>query len=52
MPDYRVELHGDVREVYIVEAGSPEEAMANWATGTLLVQESQGCEPVSAALDE
>jgi hypothetical protein len=52
MAQYRVECTGDVREVYIVDADSPEEAMENWHAGHLYVSEASGVEPVSAELDE
>lgn len=49
MPTYRVECHGDIREVYEVEAASPEEAMKNWSDGTLVSSEAS-TEPVSVRL--
>ena len=44
MATYRVEMHGDVREVYDVEADSEEEARENWADGCFIISESQGME--------
>jgi len=49
---YRVECEGQVREVYVIDADSPEDAMARWAEGHLQVQESHSVEPVRADLDE
>lgn len=49
---YRIECTGEVREVYLVEAESEEEARAEWAEGELIVQESIGVEPVSVRLEE
>jgi hypothetical protein len=33
MTTYRVELRGDVREVYTIEADSAEDAAAQWQRG-------------------
>lgn len=44
MATYRIEMHGDCREVYDIEADSEEEARENWADGHLVVMESQGME--------
>lgn len=52
MATFRVECTGDVREVYLVEADSEEQAMADWAKGTCIVQESSSVEPVSARLED
>jgi hypothetical protein len=52
MTQYRVECRGHVREVYVVEADSPEEAMANWHTGDLYVSEATSVEPTRVELDE
>lgn len=49
---YEVEMTGDCREVYQVEADSEEEAMENWASGTHVITEAQGMEAVSASLVE
>jgi hypothetical protein len=48
MPLYKVEMEGECREVYHVQADSPEEAMANWASGEHWLTETIGVEPVSA----
>jgi hypothetical protein len=48
MKTFRVECTGNVREVYLVEAETAEQAMANWADGVCIVQESSSVEPVSA----
>lgn len=52
MPDYEVEVRGDVREVYIVEADSEADAMTRWHEGELFVSEASNCEPVSAKVSE
>ena len=44
---YTVELRGDVREVYDVEASSADEARANWYNGILRVSEAEGMDVVS-----
>lgn len=33
MPTYSIEAHGDVRELYNVQAESEEEAIAKWERG-------------------
>jgi len=48
MATYSVEMVGECREVYDVEADSEEEAMANWASGYHVITEASGMEPVSA----
>ena len=40
MPDYRVTLYGDAREVYVVTADTPEEARERWHEGVLYVSEA------------
>lgn len=50
MPEDEVEVRGEVREVYTVQAESEADAMARWHEGELWVSESFGCEPVSAEL--
>ena len=45
---FKVEMRGECREVYDVEADSEEEAMANWADGHHVITEAEGMEPVSA----
>lgn len=50
--DYRVECQGEVREVYIVRASSPEDAMARWHEGDLAVSEAYGVDAVSAEVDD
>lgn len=52
MNTYIVEARGEVREIYVVEADSPEDAMLNWDQGTLIVSEALGVDPVSAILEE
>lgn len=54
MKRYEVELTGQAREVYSVEAVSPEDAVARWMDGDLVVSESSGMGEarVVAAYDE
>lgn len=52
MSQYLVELSGEVREVYVVEADSSEEAEANWMNGFLQVQESSGMGVVKVEIEE
>lgn len=52
MAEYVVECIGEVREVYIVEADSPEDAMARWHEGTLELSEASSVEPVAAREDD
>lgn len=42
MPTYRVELRGDAREVYYVNATDEDDARANWHTGHLELTECYG----------
>lgn len=49
---YLVEMQGECREVYSVEADSPEDAMARWSEGDHVITETMGVEPVSAREDE
>lgn len=51
MSIYRVECRGQVREVYLVEASSEEEARKNWCEGELLISEANDVWPESAELD-
>jgi hypothetical protein len=51
MATYRVECSGTVRELYVVEADSPEEAMAKWTDGALVLSEAS-TSPVSAEPEE
>lgn len=52
MATYRVEMEGDCREVYEVEADSEAEAMANWADGVHVITEVMGSSPVYARVVE
>ena len=52
MASYRVEMQGECREIYDVEADSEEEAMANWSSGILWLSEATSMEPVSALKEE
>ncbi len=49
---YLVELRGDSREVYVVEADTEEEARAHWWAGWLSIQESSGMVVTSVRLDD
>jgi hypothetical protein len=44
MAEYIVEMRGECREVYIVEADSEAEARENWMNGSLQVQEGSSME--------
>jgi hypothetical protein len=44
MPRFTVEMHGDVRELYEVEADTADEAAENWASGDLYLSETMGVE--------
>lgn len=53
MATYRVECRGNVREVYMVEADSEEQAMATAIEkGFCAISEAESVEPVSAQLEE
>ena len=52
MPDYLVELTGECREVYAVEAESAEEARANWMDGHLVNSEAMGMSVHSVREDD
>lgn len=52
MSVYKVECQGRVREVYLVEADSPEEARKNWDEGELLISEAYDVGPESVELDD
>lgn len=49
---YVVELTGDCREVYIVEAQSEQEARENWMNGHHQVTEAYNMEVASVRLDD
>jgi hypothetical protein len=49
---YLVEMVGEAREVYIVEAESEDEARANWMNGFHQITEASGMEVVSVRLDD
>ncbi len=51
MSEYLVELKGDCREVYIVNASSEQEARDNWMNGSHLLIEAEGMEVLSVRLD-
>ena len=51
MSQYLVELTGECREVYVVEADSEQEARDNWTSGWHQITEAQGMEVVSVRLD-
>jgi hypothetical protein len=48
---YRVELRGEVRELYSVEADNPEEARERWYEGDLFLSEASGMEVYSVEED-
>lgn len=52
MATYRVERVGSVREVYLVEAESPEDAERNWVDGELICSEVGDTEPYSVRLED
>ena len=52
MKGYLVELRGESREVYYVEADNEDEARDLWSTGDLQVQECYGMEIESIREDE
>lgn len=52
MTSYRVELTGEYREVYIVEADSADEARDNWMNGDLLIGEAFGMDVDSVQEDD
>ena len=39
---FTVEMHGDVRELYEVEAETEQEARERWSDGTLVLSEAYG----------
>lgn len=49
---YLVEMHGESREVYEIEASSAEEAREKWFEGSLVVQESSSMEFYSVREDD
>lgn len=51
MPDYRVTLRGESREVYVITADTPEEARERWSEGDLYVSEASGMEVDSVEED-
>jgi hypothetical protein len=52
MKDYRVEMTGSCREVYIVEASSEQEARETWMNGHWQLTEAFGMEVASVRLDD
>lgn len=42
--EYEIEMHGEVREIYVVLAANEEEARAEWAAGELVLSESSSME--------
>lgn len=44
MPQFMVELHGEVRELYLVEADTAEEAEERWSESPLYLSEASGME--------
>jgi hypothetical protein len=49
---YKVEMRGESREVYYVDADSPEDAAENWHTGQLDVTECYGMEVYTVQQEE
>ena len=49
---YKVELRGESREVYYVEADSPEAAAENWHTGQIDLTECYGMEVEKVTQEE
>lgn len=47
---YYVKCRGRVDETYAVEADTPQDAMANWAEGELVVSEAWDVGPESVEL--
>jgi hypothetical protein len=52
MPNYLVELNGESREVYAVEAESAESARDLWSSGELVVSEAYGMDVVVVREDD
>ncbi len=52
MKTYRVELCGESREFYAVEAESPEDARENWHNGRLYLSECYGMDVASVEEDD
>lgn len=51
MKQYLVELRGECREVYVVDAESEQEARDNWMNGHHQITEAEGMEVVGVRLD-
>lgn len=49
---YRVEVIGESREIYSIQAESADDAMERWHEGTQEILEVTSAESVSAMLDE
>jgi hypothetical protein len=52
MAEYLVTLEGLSREIYVVEADSPEEAEANWMFGAVYAQEAYFMEVTDVRKDD
>lgn len=52
MPEYTVEVHGEVRELYTVQAESVADAKDRWTEGDLFLSESSGCWVYDVTKDE
>ena len=52
MSTYRVELTGEAREVYYVEAEDAEDAAQNWSQGDHELTEAFGMEVTSVTEDD
>jgi hypothetical protein len=52
MAVYRVEMRGEVREIYLIEAESEEDAKNRWHQGDLYVSEASGMEVYDVKEDD
>ena len=52
MSQWTVEVIGESRELYTVEAETEEEALANWPSGDMYLQETSSAAPVRATRDD
>jgi len=49
---YRVELRGESREVFVVEAASAEEAAEHWERGDSVLTELYGMDVASVSIED
>jgi hypothetical protein len=52
MPTYRVELRGEARELFTIEAENEDEARERWHEGDSYLLEASGMEVVSVEVDD